>query len=129
MKFYLAGRFSRRHILNGWANDLQSLGHTITSRWVLPDSDHITPAGMSEQAEDEERERFAVEDIEDIIACDCCISLTEPPRNNSRGGRHVEFGIAAALKKKLIVIGLGKPCSTTYLQLSTSKAGCTASIT
>lgn len=46
-----------------------------------------------------------MEDIEDVLACDHMISLMEEPRNNSRGGRHVEFGIALGLKKGMTIIG------------------------
>ncbi|MEM9760033.1 MAG: nucleoside 2-deoxyribosyltransferase [Pseudomonadota bacterium] len=105
MKIYLAARFSRRHEAHALGARLQALGHTITSRWSLPDSDHVKPAGMSEQAADKERERFALEDVEDVRAADCCISLMEPPRGNGRGGRHVEFGIALALGHRMIIIG------------------------
>ena len=105
MRIYIAARFSRRHECNALAQFLKSLGHTITSRWVLPDTDHVVPVGMSEQAADAERQRFAMEDFEDVKAADWCISLTEVPRNNSRGGRHVEFGMAIALGQVLTIIG------------------------
>lgn len=105
MKIYIAARFSKRPEANALAQKLQNMGHTITSRWVKPDSDHVTPTGLSEQAANAERERFALEDMEDVLACDCCISLMEPPRSNSRGGRHVEFGIALGLDKMMIIIG------------------------
>lgn len=105
MEIYIAARFSRRHEANALAQFMKKQGHTITSRWVLPDSDHLLPRGMSGQAADDERRRFAIEDIEDVHACDWMISLMQIPRNNSRGGRHVEFGIALALGKRLTVIG------------------------
>jgi len=105
MKIYIAARFSKRHDAHNLGVALRVLGHTIVSRWSLPDSDHVKPVGLSEQAADKERERFATEDLEDIEACDWCVSLMETPRNDSRGGRHVEFGYAMALKKKLIIIG------------------------
>lgn len=105
MKIYLASRFSRRHECHELAQFMKSLGHEITARWVKPDSDHIIPVGKSEQAADAERERFALEDFEDVRAADWTISLTETPRNDSRGGRHVEFGMAVALGHKLTVIG------------------------
>lgn len=105
MKIYIAARFSRRPECNELAHKLMALGHTITSRWVKPDSDHVAPTGLSQQAADKERQRFAVEDLEDVIACDAMVSLMEEPRNNSRGGRHVEFGIAVGLNKMLFVIG------------------------
>ena len=105
MKIYIAARFSKRPEANALAQELKEMGHVITSRWVKPDSDHVAPTGLSQQAADSERQRFAVEDLEDVIACDCCVSLMEEPRNNSRGGRHVEFGIAVGLNKALVVIG------------------------
>ena len=57
------------------------------------------------QAADDERLRFATEDVIDIIKCDWMISLMEVPRSNSRGGRHVEFGMALGLGKRLTIIG------------------------
>lgn len=105
MKFYIAARFSRRPEANALAHKLQALGHTITSRWVKPDCDHVMPTGLSQQAADKERKRFAEEDFEDVRACDALVSLQEEPRNNSRGGRHVELGMALALGKLVGCIG------------------------
>lgn len=102
---YIAARFSRRPEANALARALQAAGHTITSRWVKPEADHILPTGLSQQAEDSERQRFAVEDVDDVAACDWLVSLQEEPRSNGRGGRHVEFGIAIALHKDLVSIG------------------------
>lgn len=104
-RIYIAARFSRRPEANALARHLQSLGHTITSRWVKPDCGHVLPTGLSRQAEDAERQRFALEDVEDVLAANWLISLMEEPRNNSRGGRHIEFGIAVALGHKLTIIG------------------------
>jgi nucleoside 2-deoxyribosyltransferase len=105
MKFYIAARFSKRPEAHALAKKLMALGHTITSRWVQPDCDHVLLTGSSEQAADHERERFALEDCSDVIECDCCVSLMETPRNSGRGGRHVEFGYALGLGKSLVVIG------------------------
>ena len=96
MKIYLAARYSRIDELNRYANDLRAMGHIITSRW-LQGAHQIGDDGLSEEASRAERERFAMEDWADLMAADCCISFTEPPRSsNSRGGRHVEFGAAVA---------------------------------
>ncbi len=105
MHIYIAARFSKRPEANALAQRLKALGHTITSRWVKPDSDHVTPTGLSEQAADAERQRFAEEDLADVQDCDMLVALMEEPRSNSRGGRHVEFGIAVGLDKALVVIG------------------------
>lgn len=102
---YIAARFSRRPEANALAQSLKKMGHTITSRWVLPDSDHVVPTGMSQQAADSERQRFAVEDVADVRAADWLVSLQEEPRSNGRGGRHVEFGYAVALGIRITAIG------------------------
>lgn len=105
MKIYIAARFSRRPEANQLGHRLRALGHRIVCRWIKPDCDHVLPTGLSPQAEDSARERFALEDCEDVRACDWMISLTEEPRNDSRGGRHVEFGYGLALGKRMTVIG------------------------
>ena len=105
-KIYMAARFSKRHVLQRWQDDLVPMGYKIVSRWSLRGSNHQIPTGLSKRASDAERERFAREDIEDIDKCDCVISLMEEEsRNNSRGGRHVEFGYAMGRGKRLIIIG------------------------
>lgn len=119
MKIYLASRYSRREELCQYRKVLQALGHEVTSRWLdgaHQISDSGTPIGDDGEALVEGdgdspecaamRARFAREDVEDVRKSDCVISFTEPPRSNSnRGGRHVEFGLAYALGKRLIVVG------------------------
>jgi len=104
-RVYLAARFSRRHECNALGHILKSHGCTITSRWVKPDCEHVLPTGISEQAADHERQRFALEDVEDVRAANWTISFMEEPRGNSRGGRHIEFGMAVALGHRLTIIG------------------------
>lgn len=73
------------------------MGHTITSRWI-EGGHQISDAGLSEEGSVEERERFALEDWEDLMEAECVVSFTEEPRSgHSRGGRHVEFGAAVAM--------------------------------
>lgn len=94
MKFYIAARFSRRAEALMLANHLKSLGHTCTASWITDDS-HVT--GSNEEC--------AMHDCRDVNACDTLIALAEEPRGPSRGGRHVEFGMALAAGKSLVVIG------------------------
>lgn len=105
MKIYLASRYSRREELCVYANVLKAAGHEVTSRWL--DGNHqIDDAGLSVQAQHSERVRIASEDWQDLLTAEICISFTETPRStNSRGGRHVEFGAAMALSKRVIIIG------------------------
>jgi hypothetical protein len=45
--------------------------------------------------------------VEDVKRADCLISFTEDLTvpNTSRGGRHVEFGLALALAKLCYIVG------------------------
>ena len=102
---YLAARYTRREELLGYRADLEALGHTVTSRW-LNGSHQISDAGLSEEGTREERERFALEDWEDLRAAEWTIAFTEEPRvSNSRGGRHVELGAALAWGHRVTIIG------------------------
>lgn len=75
------------------------------SRW-LNGNHQINDAGLSAQARQEERERFARDDFADLMSADLCLSFTEEPRaTNSRGGRHVEHGIALGAMKRAWVVG------------------------
>jgi hypothetical protein len=104
MKIYLASRFSRREQLRSVADELRRLGHVITSRWL--ETEWVNRPDESSAAPPEYREKYAVIDAEDVREADCVISFTEPPGPGSgRGGRHVEFGLASAWGKRLIVVG------------------------
>lgn len=112
MKFYLAARYSRREELCGYREQLQAMGHTVTSRWL--NGDHqISDTGLNVGNDPEadqftiaERERFAAEDLQDVLAADVLVAFTEPPRSTaSRGGRHVEFGVAIGQPMPVAVIG------------------------
>lgn len=105
MKIYMAARYSRREELCGYADELRQMGYEITSRW-LAGNHQIDDQGISVEAGRVERERFAFEDFRDLVIADVCISFTESPRStNSRGGRHVEFGIALGSGKPVFVVG------------------------
>jgi hypothetical protein len=94
--YYFAARFSRRFELQGYRADLLRIGHEVTSRW-------IDDAGREDELEDPRG--CAVRDMRDIEIADGIIAFLEIPRTATRGGRHVEFGIAAAEGKRLIAVG------------------------
>jgi hypothetical protein len=104
LKIYLAARYSRRDELRAIASDLRRLGHTITSRWLDTTWEGKDATGSS-AAPPEYREKHAVEDLEDVLAAELFIAFTEEPRSGGRGGRHIEFGAALAVGKRLIVVG------------------------
>lgn len=102
MNIYLAARFSRLEELREYAKDLESMGHTVTSRWLKQDGEstyeELTPEGCR---------KCCLHDIEDVLKADTVISFTEPVGvpNTSRGGRHVEFGIGLARNKRMLIVG------------------------
>ena len=104
-RIYLAGRYSRREELCEVRDYLTARDHQVVARWL--DGNHqLVERGISTEAGDAERARFAREDWEDMAAADWVISFTESPRAApSRGGRHVEFGGALALRKRCIIVG------------------------
>lgn len=104
-KVYLASRYSRGGELVLYASILRDKGLVVTSRW-LEGNHQIEDDELSDDAKRKAKAHFATEDFEDVLAADVVISFTEAPRQtNSRGGRHVELGIALGAKKTCIVIG------------------------
>lgn len=104
MKIYLAARYSRRDQLRDVAEELRRIGHTITSRWLETDW-LCNDVGRSTAAPPEYREQYALIDMEDVKVADVVVNFTEAPDSGGRGGRHVEFGLAVAWGKRLIVVG------------------------
>lgn len=119
MKIYLAARYSRREELARYRKQLEELGHIVQARWLNGAhqlTDDGTPIGDKGEALVEDRfqttegarlrEKFALDDWEDVNAAELVISFTEPPRSKAnRGGRHVEYGIALANRSRVIVVG------------------------
>lgn len=115
---YLAARYSRREELCGYRDKLSELGYLVQARWldgkhqldavgtpIGESGEHLVESGSSEASI--LRSKFADDDFSDVSGADIVISFTEPPRVSSknRGGRHVEFGIALGLGKRVIVVG------------------------
>lgn len=122
MKIYLASRYSRREELCGYREQLEAKGHIVTSRWLngnhqldkhgIPIGEHGEKLVEGDTPESSDaanllRAHFVSEDTADVVDSELVISFTEPPRSalGNRGGRHVEFGMAVALKKRLFVVG------------------------
>jgi hypothetical protein len=115
--FYLAARYTRRLELCGYRSDLAMLGHQVPARW-LNGSHQLDNEGrplgetgelmfeIGDPAADRHRQKFAQDDYDDVVAADRLIAFTEQPRSgNSRGGRHVELGIALGRGIPVTVIG------------------------
>lgn len=106
MIFYLAARYSRRLELCGYRSELEKLGHSVPERWL--NGEHQVHGGEAVQAIESDGSvpvgqavLFAEDDVEDLLASDVLVAFTESPRTPlaSRGGRHVEFGIALGLRR------------------------------
>ena len=105
MHIYLAARYSRFSEMQQYAAQLTDLGYAVTSRWILGDHD-IRAHWQSEAPY--YMPLWADEDFADLVAADTVISFTEAPGETSgraRGGRHVEFGMALALRKRCLIVG------------------------
>lgn len=104
MKVYLAARYSRHEELQEYASLIEDSGHKVTSRWIHGSHDIARDA-----QDDEERARFAMEDFEDLLKAEICVSFTEDPgakpKKPGKGGRHVEFGVALAMNLRTVIIG------------------------
>ena len=98
MRIYIAARYDRRFEMLGVAAELVRAGHEISSRWI--------EGGRAVSRE----LTAAVEDLGDLVRADCLVTFTERPQRHvpwaARGGRHVEFGIALAMGKRLCIVGL-----------------------
>ena len=106
---YLAARYSRRLEMVGVTRDLEREGYVVTSRWIggkHQATEIETVESAVKSIPSEEGRKFAREDVVDVLEADLLIAFTEEPRSsNSRGGRHVEFGMAWALRKPILVVG------------------------
>lgn len=113
---YLASRYSRRLELCGYREELLALGHDVTARWLngehQVDNEGVAIGEGGEQrvesGGDAIAAKFAQDDFEDVATARLVIAFTEVPRGpggSSRGGRHVELGMALAWAKDIIVVG------------------------
>jgi len=103
-RVYLAARYSRAAELRTYRAELELKGYVVTSRWI--DGGHELSKEGSTEAAEAERTRFAIEDRADLMSADIVVSFTEEPRKTTtRGGRHVELGMALASGRRNIVVG------------------------
>jgi hypothetical protein len=106
MKFYLAARYNRNAEMRAVRDDLFVYGHTITSRWIDQHDGALLESIVQERLNSEPQNcaKYAQVDISDIRRADAVISFTSI-EGGGKGGRHVEFGVALALQKMLVIVG------------------------
>jgi len=117
LNVYLAARYSRREELCIYKADLEARGHRVPARWLLGEHQvHGLEAARAIENDGpipaDQAVRFAQDDVEDLLAADIVVSFsTEPRTGSSRGGRHVEFGMALGMRRAgaalplLVVVG------------------------
>lgn len=93
MKIYLAGRYSSRLKLLGFAKTLELQGHSInaTAIWLTGQTDDACPV------------ECASNDIKDLNESDLLLCFTEEVGRN--GGSYVELGMALAKGIPAIIVG------------------------
>lgn len=103
MKAYLAARYSRKNEIKGLVPIFGANGISVCSRWLHETSPpDVTLAEVSPEFCQE----TALVDLEDIEAADVLVFFAEDPLvGTPRGGRHVEFGFALGIGKRIAVIG------------------------
>ena len=93
---YLAARIRRRDELAGYAAELNAAGIQVTSSWLtMPTPEDWTSAVWAD---------LARVDREDVLRADGLILFAEPELDGG-SGRHVEFGMALALNRPIVVVG------------------------
>lgn len=114
---YLASRYSRKQEMHSYRSQLECVGLRVNSRWLNGPhqiSDDGKPIGDTGELLVEEggaeaenlRTKLVQDDVQDVKEADTLIAFTEPPRSgHSRGGRHVELGMAIGMGKQVVVVG------------------------
>jgi len=102
MKLYLSASYVRKQELRGYRSRLENLGHVITSEW-LNEPEYGDDGYTMKEGPD--YLFLANRDVVDIELSEGFVAFTEAPGGYPRGGRHVEYGIAIAMKKELFVVG------------------------
>ncbi|MBW3672369.1 MAG: nucleoside 2-deoxyribosyltransferase [Acidobacteria bacterium] len=100
---YLAAAYSTKDQLRPYAHELRQLGFEVTAQWL--DEPHAATVPFTSR-DPEELRAFASRDIDDVARSDVFLFFSlDPEQPTKRGGRHVEFGLAVATGKRVIVIG------------------------
>ena len=112
MGIYLAASYGRKQEIAGYAEQLRQAGVEVDAPWLLPDAERTggefntkVDEAMDTIPVDEGRV-FAQADWDAIKRSDVLVAFTETPYSGvSRGGRHVELGLALAWNKKVLAVG------------------------
>ena len=91
-KFYLASSYTRKERMRQIRDELEAMGHRVTSRWLAePHDPHVAIGGFTDLALSNMSDR----DIEDIQEADILVHFSS---DNARGGAIAEFGISIGMR-------------------------------
>ena len=111
MNVYLSARYPRRAELRAYADELVSHDIDVSSRWCTGQPDEGGTEAVPTAA-------HAQADLDDLYASTVLVTFAELPNSAkecaSRGGRHVEFGIAYETGIVCIVVAPEPLTNTTY---------------
>lgn len=111
--FYLAGRYSRRVELLGYATALRAAGQTVRCTWL--DGEHEAEDGIADR---NTMATWAKQDYAEISYANRFLLFTSSEEAIGKGGHMVELGIALAWQIPVAVIG---PLTNVFTQLLTIK--------
>lgn len=107
MKVYLAAPYGSRDTIRTYAAELREVGITVTSSW-LNEQHEINPGteGAATALSDEQVSQHAQTDIREVRNSDLLVLFTAAAVGvEGGGGRHVETGVALALRKPVLIVG------------------------
>lgn len=106
MRIYLAARYSRNAEMREFRGRLEIEGHEVTSRWIDQHGGDVLESFVAQKlnSDPEHCAHYAKVDLDDLTAADWVVSFTSS-NGGGKGGRHIEFGVALALGKRLFLVG------------------------
>lgn len=100
MKLFIASHSQKKaRLLKGI---LEGDGHQVLARWITEDSKFASGQGAYT---DKERSDLAVMDEADVRSAEGLVVIAEESGRTVPGGKHVETGMALALRKPVFVLG------------------------
>lgn len=102
MKLYLMISWAALEEGKRAARMLEQAGHMVTNHFLRPD--YVAPLTPDDELPEEETYRRALADLSDLAEADVAVSMNVSGPSTS-GGRHIEFGAALAMNKRIAIIG------------------------
>lgn len=100
---YLASRYSRRAELQGYAEEVRSMGlGRVDCRWLSEDQDWDGGTTGDSLAKGQQ---YALNDLADLERSHAVVVFTEEAGEYRRGGSLVELGIALGESKHVVIVG------------------------